>query len=363
MKKTNKILSNIKSFEEVIGKYSDNIDKHIKSRAIVERRLKKLLSTNKITQEQYEDYMKDRTKARKELFLDKNEYITPTLQSEIKNILSDLTLFEAERKLYENSLINRLPNKKNNKKENKIIKEQIEEKQKTEEQISEEEKLRDFWGNTYEIDILNRFQKFYKSMTGDKEPKSEIYKIGLIKFTRYSVLAEDSAERGKSDEASRYEKLASEVAKNSGIQIGEIDESISSELYLHPLWFKYVEEAIDVIPKWIELESKAFDELDVYSWATTNYNRHLFNLPPCSYKEMFDYIYEPYVKFLKMKKLTDEEIEIKKKERIKGFENLDLDNNIDMQEPLYIKENINEKIFEKFKDDFDINIEEINNES
>ena len=166
------------------------------------------------------------------------------------------------------------------------------------------------WGAGYKFDEYQAFERKYNFLKNNYPEKTAMHTEALLNYIRYRVKEEMSTALGLVKEAKEWGSLAKDAATAAKINPSQLSKADLTEgLSTFGELVRAVEQSVDIIPILPKFKSKPQDKVDFTLWCYINYIRDLKGLPPCEYKDIYQFYEErkqEYEKRDKENKIFDE---------------------------------------------------------
>jgi len=150
--------------------------------------------------------------------------------------------------------------------------------------------LKEKWGLDYDDSQVMRFENKYNFLQNNYKAKTNMHIEALLKYVRYTVLAEMATEADDEKKAKVWEELAQKAATAAKINPSQLSKADLSEgLNTIAELVQAVEREIDIIPILPSFKYRPNDALDFNIWCYVNYERHLRGMPLCSYEDVYKF--------------------------------------------------------------------------
>ena len=151
----------------------------------------------------------------------------------------------------------------------------------------------DKWGAGYKIEEYQAFERKYNLLKNNYPEKTAMHTEALLNYIRYRVKEELSTALGLVKEAKEWGGLAKDAATAAKINPSQLSKADLTEgLSTFGELVRAVEQAVDVIPILPKFKEKPQDKVDFTIWCYINYIRDLKGLPPCEYKDIYQFYEE-----------------------------------------------------------------------
>jgi len=164
------------------------------------------------------------------------------------------------------------------------------EKQKSDEE--EAERLRDRWGNNYDIAELRRFENKCKKLLPSYKKlnrgMTDIHEDMFMQWVKYSILSDMALENGDDKRAKELSDMATKAATNAKMNPSQFKaEDFTEGINAFADYTKMAEKAVDIIPILPQFKFRPNDAIDFLMWNYVNYERNLNGMPDVEYKDMW----------------------------------------------------------------------------
>lgn len=206
---------------------------------------------------------------------------------------------------------------------NKEIKEVENELKKTKDELLQIEQnkkdiieLQSKWGTGFTPDMYIRFENLYNRYVNNIPNKSGLTLTYLQNFVKFQAQCDKSISENDVDSAKKWGDLALKAAKQANITPEQFNEAdLSQGIDSFSKLIREVESAVDIIPILPKVINKPQDKADEIILVYLNYERHLHNLDPVEYKDIYNFYNDQIEDFLKEKPNT---YNFLNDERVKG---------------------------------------------
>lgn len=169
------------------------------------------------------------------------------------------------------------------------------------------------WNYGYQKDEYYYFEKKYNQLKNNYPEKTSMHTEALLNYVRYRVKEELATARGDVKEAKEWGGLATGAATAAKINPSQLSAAdLADGLSTFGQLGRAVEQAVDIISILPRFKEKPQDKADFTLWCYINYVRELKGLPPCEYKDIYQF-YETrkkeYEDHIMMEEEADEELE------------------------------------------------------
>jgi hypothetical protein len=148
----------------------------------------------------------------------------------------------------------------------------------------------DKWGAGYKTEEYQAFERKYHLLKNNYPEKTAMHTEALLNYIRYRVKEEMSTASGQVKEAKEWGGLAKDAATAAKINPSQLSKADLTEgLSTFSELVRAVEQSVDIIPILPKFKEKPQDKVDFTLWCYINYIRDLKGLPPCEYKDIWQF--------------------------------------------------------------------------
>lgn len=186
------------------------------------------------------------------------------------------------------------------------------------------EALIDKWGEDYEPEEYQKFEKKYDRLIKNYGEKTALHTEGLLSYIRFRVKEEMATAKGQVKEAKEWAAMASKQATDAKINVSQLSKSdISGGVDVLSQLFEAVETEIGIIPLLPKVLAQPYDDADLIIWAIINYYRRLEDKQKVAYKDIYSFYDEMLEEHFSSKGFNDEQVEQFKAKRNNVFRDLE----------------------------------------
>lgn len=155
------------------------------------------------------------------------------------------------------------------------------------------EEVIDRWGANYESIEYESFERKYRMLKNNYLEKTAMHTEALLNYIRYQVKQEMATAANNVGEAKSWGALANSAAIAAKINPSQLSKSdLTDGLSTFGELVRATEQAVDIIEILPQFKEKPQDKVDFTLWCYINYIRDLKGLPPCEYKDIYQFYEE-----------------------------------------------------------------------
>lgn len=153
------------------------------------------------------------------------------------------------------------------------------------------DELEDIWGMGFTVEELVAFEKRYRYLTKTNPPINPIHDDAIKTYVRYRVKADLCTSQNDVSSASKWAAMAEKQQAAALLSPDKLSKSeLSNGVSDFASLTKEIEAAVNgVIPLLPTVLEAPRDQADFILYAYVCYNRQLRGLPPCEYREIYEF--------------------------------------------------------------------------
>lgn len=152
------------------------------------------------------------------------------------------------------------------------------------------EEITDRWGQGFEPDVLQRFEKKYEEISRSGIEKSALHSEFLLQYIRYAVKSEIATAKDDPRAAKEWGNLAKDAAASAKIKPMQLrPEDFSDGLDSVGQIVRAVEQQSDIVSVLPKFKGSPQDQVDFTVLQFVNYIRLLKGLRECEYPDLYKF--------------------------------------------------------------------------